>query len=358
MRLPALCLALVACRLFAAELPDNLARRAVATASSVYNDGYAAQGAIDGRIPPAGCHDDVGQAWAVKGDTHRQGAELTLTWPEPVTVAEVVYYARCAWEMAEAWRDYTLADDQGREMARGSFAQRSDPQRVRLAAPVRTRSLRFAFHSSYGGSNPGASEIMVFAQPVPKRALPGESTLDVVPLAQVPVRLDPLIVVQRQAIESSHVYTYHTEGFRPGGGLWRRDPDGTLTRLVDAGQGQILDCDVSPDARTILFSWRRSADDGYHLYTVGADGSGLRPLTSGRWHDYNGCWLPDGGIAFLSTRAARFAYCWVSPVGLLFRMNADGSGARRLSANLVNDFTPSVMGDGRILYSRDRKSVV
>ncbi|MBI5835265.1 MAG: hypothetical protein HZB16_23405 [Armatimonadetes bacterium] len=349
--------ALIACLLSlggltAAEMPENLARHATATATSAFNDTYGADRAIDGVIPGAGSHDDVGRAWAVNGSTHRQGAEFTLTWPEPVTVAEVVYYARNAWEMAEAWQGYRLLDADSKELAAGQFRQRSDPQRITLAQPVVTKSLRFVFGSSYGGSNPGASEIMVFATPAPKRSLPGESTLDVKALAELPVKLDPLVMVQRYPIDSSHVYTYHTEGFRAGGGLWRREPDGAMTRLVDAGAGQILDCDVSPDARTILFSWRQATDQGYHLWTVAADGTGLRQLTTGRWHDYNGCWLPDGGIAFLSTRAARFAYCWVSPVGLLFRMNADGSDARRLSANLVNDFTPSVLNDGRIIYSR------
>ena len=117
-------------------------------------------------------------------------------------------------------------------------------------------------------------------------------------------------------------------------------------------EGQILDCDVSHDGREILFSWRRIRREGYQVYAVNADGSGLRQLTSGPHHNYNACWLPDGGIVFLSTRESRFAYCWVSPVGILHRMERDGSRVTRLSANIVNDFTPSVMTDGRVLYSR------
>ncbi|MDQ1258155.1 MAG: alpha protein [Candidatus Hydrogenedentes bacterium] len=101
-----------------------------------------------------------------------------------------------------------------------------------------------------------------------------------------------------------------------------------------------------------MFSWRRTAGEGYHLWTVGVDGSALTQLTEGPWHDYNGCWLPDGGIAFLSTRKAQFAYCWHAPVGVVHRMEADGSGVRLLSANYLNDFTPYVLDDGRIIYSR------
>ncbi len=162
----------------------------------------------------------------------------------------------------------------------------------------------------------------------------------------------PLALIQRHPIDSSHVYTYHTEGFVPGGGLYVLETTGQLRKLVDSPKGQILDCDISYDGREILFSWRKSADDGYHLYTIRADGSGLKQITDGEWHDYNACYLPDGGIAFLSTRSVRFAYCWVSPVGLLHRMDRDGANVVRLSANIVNDFTPSVMPDGRLIYSR------
>ena len=128
--------------------------------------------------------------------------------------------------------------------------------------------------------------------------------------------------------------------------------DKALTCLVDSPEGQILDLDVSWDGRQVLFSWRQRADVGYHVFLVNADGTALRQLTEGSWHDFNACWLPDGGIAFLSTRDARFAYCWNSPVATLHRMDADGGNVVRLSPNLVNDFTPSVMNDGRILYSR------
>lgn len=166
--------------------------------------------------------------------------------------------------------------------------------------------------------------------------------------------VDRLLVIQRHEIHASHVYTYHYEGFRAGGGLYvvsLKGPGGKRL-LVESPTGQILDCDLSCDGRTALFSWRRKENEGYHLWTIGVDGSGLKPLTRGPWHDYNACWLPDGGIAFLSTRSPQFAYCWHAPVGILHRMNADGSGVRRLSANYLNDFTPSVLDDGRIAYTR------
>ena len=168
--------------------------------------------------------------------------------------------------------------------------------------------------------------------------------------------VDKLIAVKRHEITASHVYTYHYEGQQNGGGIYLidpHDPDAEPVELVASPDGQILDCDLSYDAKRVLFSMRRGSAPGYHIYVVNIDGTGLAQLTDGPWHDYNACWLPDGGIAsLLSSREPQFAYCWHAPVGILHRMEADGSGVQKLSANYLNDFTPYVLEDGRIIYSR------
>jgi hypothetical protein len=56
---------------------------------------------------------------------------------------------------------------------------------------------------------------------------------------------DHMLVIQRQAMRPSHVYTYHNEDFRAGGGLYRWDRDGGLEKLVDSPEGQLLDLEVS-----------------------------------------------------------------------------------------------------------------
>jgi hypothetical protein len=211
-----------------------------------------------------------------------------------------------------------------------------------------------------------------FALERPERAEVGlgESAGLTSQLAAGQLGFEQLVVIRRQELNPSHVYTYHVEGFGPGGGLYvlnaaalvrarsalgngvELDPAGWMRELVASPDGQLLDLDVSHDGREILFSWRRTRSEGYQVFVVNADGTHLRQLTDGPHHNYNACWLPDGGIVFLSTRESRFAYCWVSPVGILHRMERDGSRVIRLSANIVNDFTPSVLSDGRILYSR------
>jgi len=172
---------------------------------------------------------------------------------------------------------------------------------------------------------------------------------------QFDLDFDRLVLVERHELNPSHVYTYHNEDFKAGGGLYTYNITATgdgLTELVNAGQGQILDCDVSYDGSEILFSWKKSESEPYQLYSIGADGSGLKRLTEGPSYNFNGCWLPDGGLVFLSTRKPAFAYCWTSPVGVLHRMDGDGGNVRRISANYLNDFTPTVMNDGRIIYGR------
>ncbi len=64
------------------------------------------------------------------------------------------------------------------------------------------------------------------------------------------------------------------------------------------------------------------------------------------------CWLPDGDVAFLSDRKPAYAYCFVTTSPVLYRMDRDGANQKRLSANYLMDFTPSVLNDGRIIYTR------
>jgi len=122
--------------------------------------------------------------------------------------------------------------------------------------------------------------------------------------------------------------------------------------IFNAQGGGIRDPAVHYDGKTILFSYRPHGTDYYNLYTIQSDGSNLRQITSGVWDDYEGCWLPDGGIVFVSTRCKRWVGCWYTQVGVLYRCNSDGSGLKQLSANIEHDNTPCVLPDGRILFMR------
>jgi hypothetical protein len=164
-----------------------------------------------------------------------------------------------------------------------------------------------------------------------------------------------LLVIQRRQLNPTHVYTYHQENLQAGGGLYVANFDQgrvNLTKLVDSSAGVILDASVHYDGETILFSWKREMDAFFQLYTIKSNGSQLKQLASHASNNFNACWLPDGGIVFLSDRKPAFAYCWHTTTPILWRCAGDGTQATRISANYLNDFTPAVLRTGRIIYSR------
>ncbi|NQT87203.1 hypothetical protein HQ560_10595, partial [bacterium] len=141
--------------------------------------------------------------------------------------------------------------------------------------------------------------------------------------------------------------------FRDGGRLCRLNlRTGKLTALLDDAEGGVRDPQMSYDAKTILFAYRKGGQDRYHLYEIDCDGSALRQLTDGACDDIEPAYLPDGGIVFASSRCNRFVNCWRTPVAVLHRCDGDGSNVRPLSTNVEHDNTPWVLPDGRILYMR------
>jgi len=127
---------------------------------------------------------------------------------------------------------------------------------------------------------------------------------------------------------------------------------GALKTLIDDPEGAVRDPCVHYDGRRIVFSYRKGGSPTYHLYEISANGTGLRQLTDGIYDDIEPCWLPDGGIVFVSARSRRWVQCWLTQVANLHRCDADGGNIRQLSANLEHDNTPWVLPDGRILYMR------
>ncbi len=122
--------------------------------------------------------------------------------------------------------------------------------------------------------------------------------------------------------------------------------------LLDDPKGNVRDPRVHYDGRRILFSYRKGGTHHYNLYTIDADGANLTQLTEGPWDDVEPCWLPDGGIAFCSTRCKRYIGCWIAPSAIIYRCDADGRNMRMLSTSPFSDNTPCVLPDGRILYTR------
>ena len=170
--------------------------------------------------------------------------------------------------------------------------------------------------------------------------------------------IDRLLAVRRSPVRSGHVYEYHTpryeRGGSPGGGIYdcQVGPDGyKLRKIVDAGSGLIVRCDLSFDGREILFNWKKPGKR-FQVYRINVDGSGLKQLTTGEHDNYDACWLPVGDVVFISNRDKQWALCFWSLMGVIYRMDRSGGQQRRISANYLQDFTPKVTSDGRIMFSR------
>ncbi|MDP6633287.1 MAG: hypothetical protein QGG42_00130 [Phycisphaerae bacterium] len=129
---------------------------------------------------------------------------------------------------------------------------------------------------------------------------------------------------------------------------------GKLRKLAPADQpAAFLRPDVSYDGKKVLFCMKPQSDKGYHLYEIGADGGGLRQITSGGYSDLDPVYLPDGNIIFLTSRANVCGGCapW-APQHITARCDPNGKNIYLLSVSSEPEYSPSVLNDGRVIYTR------
>jgi hypothetical protein len=132
-------------------------------------------------------------------------------------------------------------------------------------------------------------------------------------------------------------------------------PDGKLRNLTNLASGAVQAPEVSYDGARILFAMRRDlGTDGFHIYEMSVDGTGLRQITGGDCNDVDPQYLPDGRIIFCSDRAGYREYYHQERSRVLYTMNADGTDIQQISFNPNADFEPIVLPDGRILYGSYR----
>jgi hypothetical protein len=191
---------------------------------------------------------------------------------------------------------------------------------------------------------------------------------------------DRLVFCKRAQPSYSHlVGQYFGWRQRAGGGLFVLERAGHSLAVRDlVGQrlpaGSFLEPGLSYDGKRIVFAFvacppppdstllpvnERGDESGYyHIYEIELEDGRLRQLTRGCYDDMMPCYLPDGGIAFVSTRRRGYSRCfgpnfskrWHSYT--LHRMNADGGGLRILSLNDVSEWFPAVSNTGEILFAR------
>jgi HEAT repeat protein len=128
---------------------------------------------------------------------------------------------------------------------------------------------------------------------------------------------------------------------------------GTKPHLVlDAGKGAIGSPSVSFDGRTIYVSMARDGEPFFHIFRLPAEGGQPQRLTDGPFHDIDPAEMPDGRIAFTSTRVGMFDEYHNPPARALFSMDADGTNIRPITNTFIFDNEPEMMPDGRILFIR------
>ncbi|HUT33151.1 MAG TPA: hypothetical protein VNE39_06720 [Planctomycetota bacterium] len=156
---------------------------------------------------------------------------------------------------------------------------------------------------------------------------------------------------------------------------WKDAPRENLVLDGKLPKGGLIHPDLSFDGTRALFAFadhaspRNGSLRGYYIYEYSFATGEVRQITgtdrdpmegqNGRQtvliEDTAPCYLPDGGFAFISTRSQQYGRCHGGryvPSYTLYRGELDGSGIRALSYNEANEWAPSVLHDGTIVYCR------
>ena len=162
--------------------------------------------------------------------------------------------------------------------------------------------------------------------------------------------------------------------FTKGGDLFMRltaSPSAeeiNITATITHGDGDVSDPEVSFDGKRILFSMRRSANTHWELWEYNIESKSLYPLLqSDLFDDVDPAYLPDGRIVFSSNRQERARSLRADngepdyqhrdeyereKVVNLHIFNPDDGSVKQISFNQSHDRNPTVLLDGRIMFSR------
>ncbi len=157
--------------------------------------------------------------------------------------------------------------------------------------------------------------------------------------------------------------------------------ESNITFSVTQGTWDVRDLDTSWDGTKLIFSMRppllkntrESQQPKWAIYEYDVANAALRKVISDTisaelGHDVGAHYLPDGRIVFSSSRQHDAKAVLIdegkqqfsagiegdrnSPAFALHVMNSDGTGIRQISFHTGHDLDPSVMTDGRIMFTR------
>ncbi|HYP02747.1 MAG TPA: S8 family serine peptidase [Pyrinomonadaceae bacterium] len=130
------------------------------------------------------------------------------------------------------------------------------------------------------------------------------------------------------------------ESSREGFHIYKMNADGSgltnLSQHPDYPEAENYNPSWSPDGTKLAFDSYR--DDATDIYSVNQDGTNQTRLTSSAGYNYTPVWSPDGSkIAFISGRDGNAE---------IYVMNADGTNQMRLTNTTSNEGTPAWSPDG------------
>ena len=139
--------------------------------------------------------------------------------------------------------------------------------------------------------------------------------------------------------------------------LSMRDPAGAAKILYRPEGSQFVgDVDLHFDGDRMLFSMPGS-NGRWQVFEIKTDGTGLCQVTPGEDKDvdnYDACYLPDGRIIFCSTACYVGVPCvgGSDHVGALYLLDAARKGVRQLTFDQDHSWCPTVLNNGRVIYTR------
>ncbi|MBW2098654.1 MAG: hypothetical protein JRG77_07605 [Deltaproteobacteria bacterium] len=152
---------------------------------------------------------------------------------------------------------------------------------------------------------------------------------------------------------------YGGKPYKPGASIMMyiptSDGKGEVVTLLDDPGGMIRDLDVSYDGKRILFSWKKSRkDDDYHIYEMTIATKQIRQVTKETGvADIQGRYLPNDRILYHSTRCVSIVDCNEQiDVVNIYTCDLNGNDIVRLTYDQVSTQFPSILSDGRIVYTR------
>jgi|GEM_PF-4521729 len=181
--------------------------------------------------------------------------------------------------------------------------------------------------------------------------------------------LPPIIFVKQVPVDYtggtiSDIFT-NIEGTNPrltqpvGGGLFRLDPDGTVTNLTaNFAQVAVRDPEISFDGERVLFSMKVGAMGTWQIYEMSVDGTNLRQITQSTANNWDAAYLSDGRIVYLSDALDLIARENLNlPAGHLSEgrvhiMNADGTNSSPINYNPNGSFNPILSQSGQIIFTQ------